>query len=320
MVSSLSEISELSLPETDIWLMENGRLINQSLETKDCNKLGTDGLVKRHMYEHKESHPVWRHLCFLLLHDFSWRDMVTFKVLCQFGEQRNLLGVCKRYEWVVNYINMGHEKHVNHWKAHSMSSITKVLSLGLPLTLQISPSLSSLHGFHALCSLPAHTSWGESFSLVLRFSSQNHDYCNCPSAFVKAPSFKTLNICLFCSFRWFYTSVSHSRVIMIEMNILQRQRRSFSCLLEASDNSFWLDNKMLTVRAGIIWPLPALETLLLLLGCLVQFQYEGFSSPYSILFVFFSCHLLGTCSFLKRKWRVRWLWGKEMVLGTYRSR
>lgn len=51
-------------------------------------------------------------------------------------------------------------------------------------------------------------------------------------------------------FRWFYTSVSHSRVIMIEMNILQRQR-SFSCLLEASDNSFWVSNKMLTVRVGM---------------------------------------------------------------------
>lgn len=110
MVSSLAEISELSLPETDIWLMKNGWLINQSLETKDCNKLGTDGLGKRHMHEHKESHPVWRHLYFLLLHDFSWRDMVTFKVLCQFGEQRNLPGFCKRFEWVVNYINMGHEK------------------------------------------------------------------------------------------------------------------------------------------------------------------------------------------------------------------
>lgn len=61
MVSSLAEISELSLPDTDIWLMENGWLTNQSLETKDCNKLGTDGLGKRHMREHKENHPVWKH-------------------------------------------------------------------------------------------------------------------------------------------------------------------------------------------------------------------------------------------------------------------
>lgn len=38
---------------------------------------------------------------------------------------------------------------------------------------------------------------------------------------------------------------------MIEMNILQRQRRSFNCLLEASDNSVLIDNKMLTVRAGV---------------------------------------------------------------------
>jgi hypothetical protein len=58
------------------------------------------------------------------------------------------------------------------------------------------------------------------------------------------------------------------------------------------------------VEAGVyLILLPGLETLFLLLGCLVQPRVRAFTLPYCICFVLFGCPLLEACSFLKRKQR-----------------
>lgn len=77
------------------------------------------------MHEHNGSHQLWRYLYFLLLNDFSKRDMeiflVTHLATIPVFWTKKFISVFKMFEGGVTYIKMGHTKACESLKSQTQN-------------------------------------------------------------------------------------------------------------------------------------------------------------------------------------------------------